>query len=110
LDIEGAEYDVLKTIPWDKVDVTALLVEVSDFYTSGKLNKWISRLYGGGLWFHFLTLKFNFFCFLLSDAVLAALHTLKVLKNNFFHARRKAYTVFPFALILGRVRDHYVVC
>jgi hypothetical protein len=63
LDIEGAEYDVLKTIPWDKVDVTALLVEVSDFYTSGKLNKWISRLDGGGLWFHFLTLKFYFFAF-----------------------------------------------
>jgi hypothetical protein len=29
LDIEGAEYDVLKTVPWDKVNIDALLVEVT---------------------------------------------------------------------------------
>jgi hypothetical protein len=28
LDIEGAEYNVLKTVPWDKVNIDALLVEV----------------------------------------------------------------------------------
>ncbi len=28
LDIEGAEYDVLKTVPWDKVNIDALLIEV----------------------------------------------------------------------------------
>ena len=28
LDIEGAEIQVLKTLPWDKVDIQALLVEV----------------------------------------------------------------------------------
>ena len=27
LDIEGAEFQVLKTIPWDKVDIRALSVE-----------------------------------------------------------------------------------
>lgn len=28
LDIEGAEYAVLKTVPWEKVNIDALLVEV----------------------------------------------------------------------------------
>ena len=28
LDIEGAEYEVLKTIPWDKVDIEVLLIEL----------------------------------------------------------------------------------
>ena len=28
LDIEGAEYGVLKTVPWDKVDIEVLLVEL----------------------------------------------------------------------------------
>ena len=28
LDIEGAEYDVLQTIPWDKMNIDALLIEV----------------------------------------------------------------------------------
>ena len=27
LDIEGAEYEVLKTVPWDKVDIQSLTVE-----------------------------------------------------------------------------------
>jgi hypothetical protein len=29
LDIEGAQYGVLKTVPWDKVNIDALLVEVN---------------------------------------------------------------------------------
>ena len=29
LDIEGAELDVLSTIPWDKVDIELILVEVA---------------------------------------------------------------------------------
>ncbi len=28
LDIEGAEIQVLRTLPWDKVDIQAILVEV----------------------------------------------------------------------------------
>ena len=28
LDIEGAEYEVLKTVPWDKVDIEVLLIEL----------------------------------------------------------------------------------
>ena len=28
LDIEGAEFQVLRTIPWDKVDIRALSVEI----------------------------------------------------------------------------------
>ena len=28
LDIEGAEFGVLKTVPWDKVDIEVLLVEL----------------------------------------------------------------------------------
>ena len=28
MDIEGAEYAVLKTVPWEKVNIDALLVEV----------------------------------------------------------------------------------
>jgi hypothetical protein len=32
LDIEGAEYGVLKTVPWDKVNIDALLVEVTFSY------------------------------------------------------------------------------
>ena len=29
LDIEGAEFQVLQTIPWDKVDIRVILVEVA---------------------------------------------------------------------------------
>jgi predicted metallopeptidase len=29
LDIEGAEFQVLKTVPWDKVDIKVILVEVA---------------------------------------------------------------------------------
>jgi hypothetical protein len=28
LDIEGAEFQVLKTVPWDKVDIKVILAEV----------------------------------------------------------------------------------
>ena len=28
LDIEGAEFGVLKTVPWDKVDIEVLLIEL----------------------------------------------------------------------------------
>ena len=28
LDIEGAEFEVLKTVPWDKVDIEVLLIEL----------------------------------------------------------------------------------
>ena len=28
LDIEGAEFEVLKTVPWDKVDMEVLLIEL----------------------------------------------------------------------------------
>ena len=28
LDIEGAEFEVLKTIPWDKVDIEVMLIEL----------------------------------------------------------------------------------
>ena len=28
LDIEGAEYEVLKTVPWDKVDIEVMLIEL----------------------------------------------------------------------------------
>ena len=30
LDIEGAELDVLKTIPWDKVDIKVLSIDVGE--------------------------------------------------------------------------------
>ena len=29
LDIEGAEYPVLKTVPWDKVNIRCLIIEVN---------------------------------------------------------------------------------
>jgi len=29
LDIEGAELQVLKTIPWDKVNISSLLIEIN---------------------------------------------------------------------------------
>ena len=28
LDIEGVEFDVLKTVPWEKVDIEVLLIEL----------------------------------------------------------------------------------
>ena len=28
LDIEGAEFEVLKSVPWDKVDIEVLLIEL----------------------------------------------------------------------------------
>ena len=28
LDVEGAEFKVLKTVPWDKVDIEVLLIEL----------------------------------------------------------------------------------
>ena len=34
LDIEGAEFEVFKTLPWDKVDIEVILVELSH---AGKL-------------------------------------------------------------------------
>jgi hypothetical protein len=36
LDIEGAELDVLKTIPWDRLDIRILSVEYASFGPLGK--------------------------------------------------------------------------
>ena len=32
LDVEGAELDVLNTVPWDKVDIELVMVEVGIYF------------------------------------------------------------------------------
>ena len=38
LDVEGAELDILNTIPWDKVDIDLVMVEVDGFIISNPNN------------------------------------------------------------------------
>jgi hypothetical protein len=54
LDIEGAEFQVLKTLPWDKVDIKVLLVEVDHLgkVFEGDLKSFDEFLVSKGYKFH----------------------------------------------------------
>ena len=54
LDIEGAEFPVLKTLPWDKVDIKVLLVEIDHLgkVFEGDLKSFEEFIFSKGYKFH----------------------------------------------------------